>query len=245
MIELIKALILGFTIGISAALIPGPMMFATIGATLKKGWRVGPSVFIGHALVELAVFVLILRGASSVIESTFISFLAKVGGSIMLLFGLAMIKSAKEVTRNDRSISVCNLNFSSNSVPIGVINSTPSPFLSKPGIITSALSHFSSPLAAGIITSALDPLFIIWWVTAGSIIIFQEYTIGMLAIVSFIIGHWIADLGFLVAVSTSFSRGDKIISQRTHKIVIYFCGGFMSIFGLWFILNNNNFAAMI
>lgn len=245
MLELIKALILGFTVGISAALIPGPMMFATIGATLKKGWRVGPSVFIGHALVELAVFVFILIGASSFIESTYISFLAKVGGSIMLLFGLVMIKSAKEISRNDRSISVCNLNFSTDPFNMGVINSSLSPFLSKPGIITSALSHFSSPLFAGIITSALDPLFIIWWLTAGSIIIFQEYAIGMLAIVSFIIGHWIADLGFLTAVSTSFSRGDKIISQRTHKTIIYLCGGFMSIFGLWFILNNNNLAAMM
>lgn len=245
MIELIKALILGFTVGISAALIPGPMMFATSGAALKKGWRVGPSVFIGHALVELAIFVLILMGASSFIKSTSISFLAKVGGSIMLLFGLVMMKNAKEVSRNERSISVCNLNFSSNSAPIGVINSTPSPFLGKTGIITSVLSHFSNPVSAGIITSALDPLFIIWWLTAGSIILFQEYVTGMFAIVSFIIGHWIADFGFLVAVSTSFSRGDKMISQQMHKIIIYLCGGFMSVFGLWFILNNNNFAAMM
>lgn len=245
MIELAKALILGFTVGISAALIPGPMMFATIGAALKRGWRVGPSVFIGHALAELAVFVLILIGASSFIESTSISFLSKVGGLIMLLFGLVMIKSAKEVSGNDTSISVCNLSFSSGSAPAGAIHSTPGPFLGQAGIITSTLSHFSSPVSAGIITSALDPLFIIWWLTAGSVILFQEYLIGIFAIISFIVGHWIADLGFLVAVSSSFSRGSKIISQRTHKIAIYFCGGFMALFGLWFMLNNGNFAVMI
>lgn len=244
MIELIKALILGFTVGISAALIPGPMMFATIGAALKKGWRVGPSVFIGHALVELAFFVLILIGASSFIEHISIPFLAKVGGLIMLLFGLVMIKSANEVTIKDTSISVYSLNLSSDSVPVGTINYVSSPFSGSAGIITSALSHFSSPISAGIITSGLDPLFVIWWLTAGSVILLQEYVIGVFALVSFIIGHWIADLGFLVAVSTSFSRGDKIIS-RTHKIAIYLCGGFMAAFGLWFMLNNSNFTEMI
>jgi len=245
MIELIKALILGFTVGISAALIPGPMMFATIGAALKKGWRVGPSVFIGHALVELAFFVLILIGASPFIKNTSISSLAKIGGSIMLLFGLVMIKSAREVSTNDTSISVCSLNLSADSYPARTTIPTSSPFSGTVGIITSALNHFSSPISAGIITSALDPLFVIWWLTAGSVILFQEYLTGIFAVVSFIFGHWMADLGFLVAVSTSFSRGDKIISQRTHMIVIYLCGGFMVVFGLWFMLNNSNFAAMI
>jgi threonine/homoserine/homoserine lactone efflux protein len=245
MIELIKALILGFTVGISAALIPGPMMFATIGASLKKGWKVGPSVFVGHALVELTFVVLILIGASSFTENIPISDLAKVGGSIMLLFGLVMIKSAKEVSTKDTSISVCSLNLSSDSFPGGTITSTSSTFSSPVGIVTSALNHFSNPISAGIITSALDPLFVIWWLTAGSIILFHEYLIGIFAVVSFIFGHWMADLGFLVAVSTSFSRGDKIISQRTHIIVIYLCGGFMTVFGLWFMLNNSNFAAMI
>jgi threonine/homoserine/homoserine lactone efflux protein len=163
----------------------------------------------------------------------------------MLLFGLVMIKSAKQVTAKDTSISVYCLNLSSDSVPAGTITSRSSPFSGSAGIITSALSHFSSPISAGIITSGLDPLFVIWWLTAGSVILFQEYVTGIFAVVSFIIGHWIADLGFLVAVSTSFSRGDKIISQRTHKIVIYLCGGFMTVFGLWFMLNNSNFAAMM
>ena len=261
MIELTEALILGFTVGISVALIPGPMMFATVGAALKNGWRVGPSVFIGHALVELAIFVLILIGASSFIEKMNISFLAKIGGLIMLLFGLVMIKSAKGVSTTDTSISVCSLNLSLDSVPAGITTSSSSPFLgpagimtstlshfSSPvsaGILTSALSHFSSPVSAGIITSALDPLFVIWWLTAGSVILLKKYTIGIFAVLAFIIGHWIADIGYLVTVSTSSSRGNKMISQRTHKIVIYLCGGFMMVFGLWFLVNNSNFISMI
>jgi threonine/homoserine/homoserine lactone efflux protein len=231
MIELTKALILGFTVGISAAIVPGPMMFAAIAASIKNGWRVGPSIFIGHALVELAIFVIILVGVSSFLGKTIISYMAVIGGLVMLLSGLVMIKSAKEASTMDISISASNLNLSSGPAPVRTI--------------TSVLNPFSGPISAGIVTSALNPFFVIWWLTAGSAIVLQEYMIGIFAVVAFIVGHWIADLGFLIAVSSSFSQRNKILSQRTHEIMVYLCGGFMAFFGLWFIINNSSIAAMI
>ena len=41
-IEILKALLIGFTVGLTGALVPGPMLFATIEASLKKGWIAGP-----------------------------------------------------------------------------------------------------------------------------------------------------------------------------------------------------------
>lgn len=201
-------------------------MFATIGASFHKGWRAGPSVFIGHALVELAFFVLILVGASSFLGKSVVSYLAIIGGLMMVVFGLAMIKKAKEASTMDVSISASSLNLSS-----GPISS---------GIMTSALNPFSGTVSAGIITSALNPFFVAWWLTAGSAILLQEYLTGIFAVTAFIVGHWIADFGFLVAVSSSFSRGTEVISQSTHKKLVYLCGGFMAFFGLWFMINNNN-----
>ncbi|MDD3874680.1 MAG: LysE family transporter [Methanosarcina sp.] len=229
MIELAKALILGFTVGISAAIIPGPMMFAAIAASIKNGWRAGPLIFIGHALVELAIFVVILIGASSFLGETVITYLAIIGGLIMLLSGLVMIKSAKETSTMEIPISVSGLNSSSGSARI----------------ITSVLKLFSGPVSAGIITSALNPFFVIWWLTAGSAIVLQEYLIGISVVTAFLLGHWIADFGFLVAVSSSFSQGNRVLSQRTHEIMVYLCGGFMAFFGLWFIIYNSSIAAMI
>ncbi|MFA0822544.1 MAG: LysE family translocator [Methanomethylovorans sp.] len=214
-IELIKALVLGFTIGISAALIPGPMMFATIGISLKKGWKSGLYVFSGHALVELGIFLLILLGAVSIIGDSMISYIAIIGGLVMFLFGVYIIKSAKDAARTD--------------------------------IISSAtkLDMTSGPVSAGILTSILNPTLIIWWLTAGSALILQEYMTGIMAVSAFIVGHWIADAGILVAVSSSFSKGKELISVRTHERVLYICGGFLAIFGLWFLLNYNDFSLMI
>jgi len=214
-IELIKAFFLGITVAISAALIPGPMMFATIGISLKKGCRAGQSVFIGHALVELTIFLLILVGVSSSISETMMLYLTIIGGLMMVLLGLMLIKSAKEVSTMDILASESRLNFSFN------------------------------PIYAGILTSALNPYFVIWWLAAGTAIILHEYMISIFAVVAFIVGHWIADLGFLVAVSSSSSKGKELISQRTYKRMLYFCGGLLMVFGLWFLINYNNFSAMI
>jgi threonine/homoserine/homoserine lactone efflux protein len=229
MIELAKALILGFTVGISAAIIPGPMTFAAIGASFKNGWRAGSSIFIGHALAELAIFIIVLVGASSFLGKTSISYLSIVGGLVMLLLGLVMIKKAKETSK--MNISASSPTFSSD--PVSAKNSLPT---SNP---------FSGLVFAGIITSALNPFFVVWWLTAGSSMVLQEYLIGIFAVIAFIFGHWIADLAFLVALSLSFSRGKEMLSQRTHEIMVYLCGGFMTVFGLWFMISNSNIALMI
>jgi threonine/homoserine/homoserine lactone efflux protein len=95
-------------------------------------------------------------------------------------------------------------------------------------------------VSAGIITSALNPFFVVWWLTAGSAILLQEYLTGVLAVIAFIFGHWIADFGFLLTVSSSFSRGTEVITQPTHRKLVYLCGSFMAFCGLWFMINNNN-----
>lgn len=67
-IETFGAFLLGFTIGLTGALVPGPMLFATIEFSLKRGWLAGPEVFLGHMLVELMLFILILFGFASFIS---------------------------------------------------------------------------------------------------------------------------------------------------------------------------------
>jgi threonine/homoserine/homoserine lactone efflux protein len=202
-------------VAISAALIPGPMTFATIGISLKKGPKAGESVFIGHALVELTIFLLILVGISASINENLLSYLTMIGGFMMLILGSMLIKSAKEVSTMDILASESRWNLSFN------------------------------PIYAGILTSALNPYFVIWWLAAGTAIILHEYMISVFAVVAFIVGHWLADLGFLVAVSSSSSKGKELISQHTYKKMLYFCGGLLMVFGLWFLINYNNVSAMI
>lgn len=212
---LAQAFILGFTIGISAALVPGPMMLATVSISFRKGWKTGLYVFSGHSIVETAIVLLIIMGAASFIVEDMLSDIAIIGGLTMALFGMIIIRKAKEALTMDIAASAGKLDIS------------------------------AGPVSAGILTSALNPTFLFWWLTAGSAIIMQQYLAGVLAVLAFIIGHWLADLGFLVSVSSTFSRGKQLISRRTHQRLLYICGGFLTLIGFFFIISHNNVAAMI
>jgi threonine/homoserine/homoserine lactone efflux protein len=214
-IDLIQAFILGFTIGVSAALVPGPMMLATISLSIRKGWKTGFYVFTGHSMVEITIIVLILAGASSFIMKDMLSHIAIIGGLSMILFGMIIIRKAKEALTMNIATSAGRLDIS------------------------------SGPVSAGILTSALNPTYLFWWLTAGSAIVMQQYLAGVLAVVAFIIGHWLADLGFLVSVSSSFSRGKEFLSRSTHQKLLYICGAFLISIGFFFIISHNNVAAMI
>ena len=64
--ELINMLVLGFLIGLTGALAPGPTLIATINASLQGGWTMGPRVTLGHVAVEIFMVILILAGLSMV-----------------------------------------------------------------------------------------------------------------------------------------------------------------------------------
>ncbi|AKB27243.1 Transporter, LysE family [Methanosarcina siciliae C2J] len=209
-IETFKALLLGFTIGLTGALVPGPMLFATIELSLKKGWLAGPKVVFGHMLVELVLSVLILFGVASLMGSGTISAISVIGGLALVIFGLLTAKDAKAAA--------------SAGIPPG----------------TSGLKLSSSPIALGFFTSVSNPYFWIWWLTAGSALVLRAYELGALVSLAYLLGHWTADLSWFTAVSGSFSRGKTLFSGRTHEMVLYVCGGFLVIFGLYFMLNYNN-----
>ncbi|NPE28664.1 LysE family transporter [Methanococcoides sp. SA1] len=200
MLELFKMLSIGFIVGLTGALVPGPMLFVTIDGTLKKGWRAGPEVFLGHAIIETVVLVLILFGLTALIGESEMAFISVAGGLALVVFGIMTIMGARKTSYDPKAQDKVQ----------------------------------SNSLVAGIVTSASNPYFWIWWLAAGSALVLESYKIGMLAVVFFIIGHWLADLGWFTAVSLSFSRGRGMFSQRTYKHILVSCGIFLILFGGWF-----------
>ena len=200
MFEIFDMLLVGFAVGLTGALMPGPMLFATIDSSLKKGWIAGPEVVFGHAVLELAIVALILLGLTSFIESDAISFISVVGGLVLVIFGVMTIKDASDA----------------------------SDALHSDGAIV------SNPIAAGFVTSASNPYFWIWWLAAGSALVMRGLEISLIAVAFFVVGHWIADLGWFSLVSTSFSRGKSLMSSKTYERILVSCGVFLIIFGAWF-----------
>jgi threonine/homoserine/homoserine lactone efflux protein len=116
--EIIGMLGLGFLIGLTGALAPGPTLIATINSSLQGGWSMGPRVTLGHAVVELVMVLIIIAGFSVAI-GTYSWVIAGVGGMALIIFGILTITEAR----------VATISFSGES------EASPRPFLA--GIITS------------------------------------------------------------------------------------------------------------
>lgn len=210
-IEILKALLLGFSVGLTGALVPGPMLFATIEISMKKGWFAGPQVVFGHIIVEVVLYIMILFGAASLVNSDIISAIFLIGGFSLLIFGLFTLKDARAASSSAQVSKNC-----------------------------SDLRLASSPILIGLVTSVSNPYFWIWWLTAGGALVLKEYELGIIFAIAYMLGHWTADLSWFTVVSGSFSRGKALLSQKTHRYILYICGLFLVIFGFYFMLNYNN-----
>lgn len=215
-IEILKTILLGFTIGLTGALMPGPMLFATIETSLKKGWTAGPEVVLGHMMIELVICLLIFFGAATFFGNSAISFIFLIGGLALVVFGLLTVKDARSAA-----------------------------FSSMTSQNSSGLKMQSNPTLMGLVTSVSNPYFWIWWLTAGGAILLREYELGIFSAIAFILGHWTADLSWFTAVSGSISRGKALLSQKTHTYVLYACGAFLIVFGFYFMLSYNSSSRFI
>jgi len=87
---IIEMFFLGFLIGLTGALAPGPTLIATINASLKGGWTMGPRVTLGHAVVEVVMVLLIIAGLSVIIGGYF-WLIGGIGGAALIVFGVFTI----------------------------------------------------------------------------------------------------------------------------------------------------------
>jgi threonine/homoserine/homoserine lactone efflux protein len=88
---------------------------------------------------------------------------------------------------------------------------------------------------AGIITSAANPYFWIWWLSIGSALVLSGLHLGVIMAALFMIGHWGADFGWYTLVSSSLDRGRSILSEKSYRRILGICGGFLVCFGIYFL----------
>jgi threonine/homoserine/homoserine lactone efflux protein len=115
--------ILGFLIGLTGALAPGPTLIATINTSLKGGWSVGPKVTLGHILVEIIMVFFVILGIS-VLIGPYSFLIAGIGGVSLIVFGSLTILECRHARLDfeDEGRSV------SNPYMAGVVTSLSNPY---------------------------------------------------------------------------------------------------------------------
>lgn len=92
-----------------------------------------------------------------------------------------------------------------------------------------------APVLAGIILSAGNPYFLVWWATVGLALATTATGIGIWAFVVFAIVHWLCDLVWLSALSWASFKGSVLLGPRGMRIVLLICSLALLVFGVVFI----------
>jgi len=93
-----------------------------------------------------------------------------------------------------------------------------------------------NPYLAGLVTSAANPYFWIWWLTIGSALVIAGLAGGIVLAAVFMVGHWCADLGWFTFVSIGVSRGRTILSDTSYRRIMGACGVFLILFGTYYLV---------
>jgi threonine/homoserine/homoserine lactone efflux protein len=91
------------------------------------------------------------------------------------------------------------------------------------------------PLLTGIVLTAGNPYFLVWWATVGLTLTAQAMEIGILAFGLFALVHWLCDLTWLEVLSLASHKGSRVLGGRVQRIVLGVCAVALLGFGVMFI----------
>lgn len=199
-----------FTLALSGALMPGPLLTVTIAESVRRGFLAGPLLMTGHAILELMLVIAIIKGLGPYLNAPVtMGIVAFIGGAVLIWMGVNMIRTAGNLTLDGENTGPSS-------------GQTPHPFL------------------VGIIASVSNPYWTIWWVTIGMAYLMAAIKFGYSGVIVFFLGHISADFAWYCIVSYGISRGKKILKDKSLQIMIRICGIFLLGFGGWFLLSTKD-----
>jgi len=110
-------------------------------------------------------------------------------------------------------------------------------FRARVGVVQKGKDLPYNAFVAGILTSALNPFFLVWWATIGSMLIMKFLGFGTTGLIIFIIVHWLCDLIWLSLVSVLIYRTHTLWGQRVQEWIFIACSLLLVGFGGWFLVS--------
>lgn len=94
---------------------------------------------------------------------------------------------------------------------------------SNSGISGSDISKKGSAFMDGVLLSAANPYFMIWWLTVGSAMIINGAGFGMGAVAAVMVTHWLTDFFWSYFLSFVSHRGTRFFGAGFYRIVSIVC----------------------
>lgn len=200
-------ILIGFSVGLSGTLIPGPLLAYIVMKTPTSGPRTEVFAAGGHLMVEFGILSLIALGLGFVLRSElFQTSIALIGGTLLLVVGFSHLTRVGRA----RQFRISSTNFT-------------------------GLEHH--PLVGGVLfSSLLNPSVVLWWATIGQATLMEAVLVAALpGAIFWLIGHFLADLSWFSLVSYSVARGKRVIGTKIYKGLMIVCGCVLLAFGAYFV----------
>jgi threonine/homoserine/homoserine lactone efflux protein len=211
-------------ISVSGVLSPGPLFFANLIYGSKEGFYSGVKIASGHTIVELLLVILLAGGifgfSSFKLTSESIRIIGLVGGTAIIIFSISQITN---IIKRRRNIDVANDN-----------NKSSYSYFSK---ISNKCIRLERPFIIGLAFTALNPFFIIWWLTVGLKLISDSVYLfgiveGILILFSF---HIWMDYAWLSVTAYLMSKGRLIIQERLYQYFLLSISFVLASYGLYLV----------
>lgn len=114
---------MSFTVALSGALAPGPLLAAVIYESARRGAKAGPLLMIGHAVLEIAMVAILIIGAGRFINNPgVLKGISIAGAIIFLLFGSKMLTSLPKISLPVKGLETKQSNLALTGITLSLAN---------------------------------------------------------------------------------------------------------------------------
>ncbi|HZA06583.1 MAG TPA: LysE family transporter [Nitrososphaeraceae archaeon] len=219
----------------SGVLSPGPLFLANLIYGSKQGYHAGIKIANGHMTVELLLIILLSLGMFGLYHFTLatraLRMIGLIGGIAIILFSVLQILSSAKKFR-----VTTHINKDSKDKNPGIGYETSYSFLLDK--INRRIDR--RPVIIGVIFTAMNPFFLMWWLTVGLKLISDSVYLfgviqGILILFSF---HIWMDYVWLAATAYSISKGQSVLKMRFYYFFIICISITLILYGLYLVMQN-------
>ncbi|MFW6303153.1 MAG: LysE family transporter [Candidatus Sumerlaeota bacterium] len=197
---------LSFITGFSGAMMPGPLLVVTIQQTIARGWDAFFWLITGHAVLEMALVLLLILGLRAVLARPRVrAAIGIVGGAALLYMGIDMMRTALGLS------------------------------LATEAETTAAYGVFRLMFLGAAVCIA-NPYFTGWWATIGVGQMAHMAPRATAEYLAFYLGHEGADYVWYGLVALIISTGRQWMPDPLYQGLILVCGAIIILLSLWFAL---------
>ncbi|MDD5528791.1 MAG: LysE family transporter [bacterium] len=195
-------------IGLSGAVMPGPLLSLNIYNTIQKGIKGGLIIIIGHSIIEAVIVISLLSGLKQLfLQGNVQGIIGITGGFVLIWMGINMLKSVKKID-------------------IEFINPETNSHLSKQ----------NSGIFQGIFATLSNPYWYIWWATVGLNYILLSKETGIYGPFAFYFGHISSDFLWYGIIAVLTAKGIRKIKPSVYRFIVLILGVFLTVMGISFII---------